>query len=556
MTGPRILILGASGAGLKAAARARRLLPRAHVTVVDERQFVSFGACGLPYFLSGEIDRLDALRETAYGTVRDADFFRRHRDIELLTGRRILAIDRDARAVTVEDTASDSRTMLMYDQLVYALGATPLVPEGIELGPAVTTVSTPEAAAALRRGLETGAVTSCVVIGGGFVGLETAIALSDLWGCEVTVLERDGHLLPRMLDADMARLVRAALERAGVAVRTGAAVAAARTEEGRARVELAGGDTLAADRAVVALGVAPRTGLARAAGLVVGEEGGLMVDANLRTTDPFILAAGDCIELVNHVSGEICRFPLGSLANRQGRVVGDVLAGRDTEFPAVMGSCALKVGDVDVAATGLGEEAARRAGLEPAVAWGAFGSNTHFYPEHERVYLKLVYEAGSDRLLGLQAVGPGDVVKRVDVFATLLRMDADLADLLDAEWCYSPPFNAPLDALHGLAAAALNARESGIAQAAPFAALPERVLLDVRTAAEFAAAPPRAAGAVNIPLDELRDRCRELDPGRPVLVACAKGPRSFEAARVLQDRGFTDVVYLAGGFEMEASGGG
>ncbi len=550
----RILVLGASAAGLKAASRARRLMPRARITVVDEREFVSFGACGLPYYLSGEIDRLESLRETAYGAVRNAEFFRTNKDIDLQTSQRVVALDRDAKAVTVEHTESGSRTMLMYDQLVYALGASPVVPDCVTPGPAVTPITTPEVARSLREGLQSGAIGSCVIVGGGFVGVETAVAMADLWGCDVTLLEAADRLLPRMLDADMSRIVEATLARAGVTVRTGVAVTAARTEDGRATVQLAGEETLDADRAVIAVGVTPRTGLARASGLAVGDEGGLVVDANLRTSDPHILAAGDCIELVNHVSGEIWRVPLGSLANRQGRVAGDVLAGRDSQFPAVMGSCAVKILDLDVAATGLSETAARGAGLAPAVAWGAFGSNTHFYPEHERIYLKLIYEQDSDRLLGLQAAGPGDVVKRVDVFASLLRMDADLADLLDSEFCYSPPFNAPLDPLHGLAAAALNARESGIGQAPPFGAVNGRVFLDVRTAAEFAAEPPSVANAVNIPLAELRDRVGELEADAPVIVACAKGPRSFEAARVLQDRGFTDVVYLAGGMEMGASG--
>ena len=529
-------------------------MPQARITVVDEREFVSFGACGLPYYLSGDIERLESLRETAYGDVRNADFFRTNRDIDLQTRQRVVALDRDARAVTVENADTGSRTMLMYDQLVYALGAAPVIPDDVTLGPAVSAITTPEAAASLRQGLETGAIGSCIIVGGGFIGVETAVAMADLWGCEVTLVEAADRLLPRMLDADMARLVETTLRAADITVRTNSTVAGARTEDGRATVHLAGGETLTADRAVIALGVTPRAGLARASGLAVGDLGGLVVDANLRTSDPHILAAGDCIELVNHVSGEIWRVPLGSLANRQGRVVGDVLAGRDSEFPAVTGSCAVKLLDLDVAATGLSEAAARAAGLEPAVAWGAFGSNTHFYPEHERVYLKVIYDRESDRLLGLQAAGAGDVVKRVDVFASLLRVDADLADLLDAEFCYSPPFNAPLDPLHGLAASALNARESGIGQAPPFGAVDGRLFVDVRTAAEFAAKPPAAPQAVNIPLAELRDRVGELTPGVPVLVSCAKGPRSFEAARVLQDRGFTDVVYLAGGAEMEADG--
>jgi NADPH-dependent 2,4-dienoyl-CoA reductase/sulfur reductase-like enzyme/rhodanese-related sulfurtransferase len=550
---PRILVLGANAAGLKAAARARRLMPRARITVVDQREFISYGACGLPSVLSGEIERLDALRETGYGALRDAAFFRSVKDIDVQTGQRVVAIDRDAKAVTVEAVGDGAHTMIMYDKLVYALGAALRVPAGVEMGPRVTPVTTPEDVIGLRERLQSGRVEKVAVIGGGFVGVETAVALVDMWGAEVTLLEIEDRLLPTMLDLDMARLVTNALGQAGVVVRCGCQVRSARSEGDGAVIELASGP-LSVDHVVVAAGVNPRTDLARAAGLAVGERGGLVVDANLRTSDPDILAAGDCIELMNHVSGELCLVPLGSLASRQGRVVGDVLAGRDTEFPAVTGSAAVKVLETNVAATGLSETAARRAGYEPAVAWGAFGDRTHFFPEHERLYLKLVYERDGDRLLGLQAVGRGDAVKRVDVFAALLRQDADLVDLLDVETCYSPPYNAPLDPLQGLAAAALNARETGLGQLPPHAETGGRFVLDVRTATESIASDPPPPGALNIPLEELRQRVDELPSGQPLLIFCAKGPRSFEAARILQDRGFSDIVYLAGGAEMRRAG--
>ena len=567
MDAPRILVLGASAAGLKAAARARRLLPGAHVTVVDQREVVSFGACGLPYFLAGEIERVDALRETGWGAVRDAAFFRTIKGIDLQTGWRVLAIDRDAKAVTVERADAprrgdgSERTMLMYDRLVYALGARPRLTAGVVPGPAVTTLSTPEEATALRGGLQTGAVGSCLVLGGGCVGLETAVALTDLWGCQATILEAAPSLLPDLLDPDMAALVATRLQEAGVRVRTGASVASAETaDDGGATVTLAGDadvETLRADRAVAALGVEPRTELARACGLAVGELGGLVVDAHLRTSDPDILGAGDCLELVHHVSGEICRVPLGSLANRQGRVAGDVLAGLDSEVPAVVGSVAVKVLDLNVAATGLTEAAARAAGFDVDVAWGAFHDRTHFHPARENIFLKLVTERGSDRLLGLQAAGPGDVVKRVDVFAALLRADAGLDELLDTEWCYAPPYNAPLDPLQSLAATARNAALCGVGQAPAAAAAGDRLVLDVRTREECASGElPAPPGATNIPLEELRERAAEVPPDRPVLVVCARGPRSFEAARILQERGCGDVVYLAGGVHLHAAGGG
>ncbi|HOX27305.1 MAG TPA: FAD-dependent oxidoreductase [Candidatus Krumholzibacteria bacterium] len=553
MSQPRFVVLGASGAGLKAAARARRLLPAADITVIDERELISFGSCGLPYYLSGEVQRLDALRETGWGAVRDADFFRTLQGLNVLTGLRIVAIDRDAKAVTVEHASDGSeRTMLMYDKLVYALGAAPRVPAGCELGPCIMAATSPEAVRDLRYDLERRAVSSCIVVGGGIAGLEFTAALTDLWGCEATLVEATDRLLPAYLDPDMSRLVESALERRGVRVRTRLAVTAAETANGLAVVSTRG-EQFVADRAALATGIRRRTRLAQAAGLAVGELGGLIVDANLRTSDPDILAVGDCIELVDHTSGEICCLALGSLSARQGRVAGDVLAGRDTTFPAVVGSVAVRILDQDVAATGLSETAALAAGLDPLVAWGCFGDRTQFHPERRLIYLKLVYEAETDRLLGLQAIGPGEVVKRVDVFAALLRQDADLADLLDTEFCYSPPFNAPSDPLQDLAAAVLNARETGLRQVSPFGQLDGRLVVDVRGRAEFAAgAPPSLPGAVNLPLEELRGRMGELPAGRPLLLVCAKGPRSFEAARILQHHGFHDLVYLAGGVEMRA----
>ncbi len=555
MSAFRILVLGASGAGLKAAARARRLLPGAHVAVVDRRADIGSYTCGLPLYLSGDVERIEALGETSYGARRDAAFFRQIKDVEVMTGARIVALDRDTRAVTIERAADGSgRTMLLYDKLVYALGARPRVPPGFQLGQAVLSVASSRDAVALRGALQAGEVGSCLVVGGGCAAVETAAALADLWGCEVTLLEAADRLLPHLLDADLSRLVAAELDRVGVRVRTGlAATGAADAEDGHATVA-AGGERLIADRAVLALGTTPRTELARSAGLAVGEGGGLLVDGQLRTSDPDILAAGDCIELVHHTSGELCRLPLGSLASRQGRVAGDVLAGRFSEIAAVVASRAVKVLGLNVAVCGLSAAAARAADLDPVVTTGAFCDRAHYHPEQALIHLQLVHEAGSGRLLGLQAVGPGDVVKRVDVFAALLRQDGDLGDLLDAEFCCAPPYNAALDPLHELAAAALSQQEGRAIQAGPFSDPGGRLVLDVRTPAEVAAAADALPGAVNIPLADLRQRAGELPADRPLLVVCAKGSRSAEAAGILRERGFADVVYLAGGMTMRAGG--
>jgi rhodanese-related sulfurtransferase len=264
------------------------------------------------------------------------------------------------------------------------------------------------------------------------------------------------------------------------------------------------------------------------------------------------LAAGDCIEVVHRLTGESNLIPLGSLANRQGRVVGDNLAGVPTIFPPVAGSACVKVFGWNVAAVGISAERARRAGLRPREALGTFFDAAHYYPEHGKLFLKLVYEEGTRRLLGLQAMGDGRAVQRADVFASLLHREGRLEDLLDLEFCYAPPYNAALDPLHGLACAALNQEETGIDGLSPISVPQDRFVVDVRLPEEITAEQPSPAGAANIPSQELRGRLDEVPRDQPLLIFCAMGTRSAEAARWLAAEGFTDIVYLAGGAWMQA----
>ncbi len=551
-TQPRILVVGASAAGLKAAARVRRLLPSAPVTVVEEREVFSYAACGLPYFLSGDIDDLGSLRRTGWGAMRDAAFFARAKGIEVLTGLRAVGLDPERRVVVAADAAGTERELL-YDRLVLATGAAPVVPAGVEIGGPVGTFHVAEDALALRRDLQAGGIGSAVIVGGGFIGCELAVAFAELWGCETAILEAESSPLPRLLDPEMGAVVTAALAGGGVAVHTGCPVTSARAEDGQAVVE-AGGRTWRADRAIVAVGVRPRVDWLAGSGLRLGPLGGIAVDKRLRTSLPDVWAAGDCIEVLHAATGRPCLLPLGSVANRQGRVAAEGMAGRPARFGPVAGCSAVKVFATDVAAAGLTEDEARRNELAVRSVWGTFDDRPHYFPEHGLLHLKLVYEEGTGRLLGLQAVG-GGADKRVDVAAQVLRRGGGLADLLDIEHCYSPPYAPALDPLHGLAAAALNREELGALPLSPRADADGRLVVDLRTAEE-AGADPAPAGAVHIPLEELRERAGELPPDRPLLLVCAMGPRSWEAARLLSARGWSDVVYLGGGMALRGAGAG
>jgi rhodanese-related sulfurtransferase len=302
---------------------------------------------------------------------------------------------------------------------------------------------------------------------------------------------------------------------------------------------------------VVAVGVRPNTGLAADCGLKLGKRGGIVVDERMTTSDPDIFSAGDCVEVRHLVSDRPLQLPLGSLANRQGRVVGSNLAGGDERFGPVVGSAAVKVFDMNVASTGLTEAAARDAGFDAASVWGAFTDRADYYPEAQSVSLKLVYEKGSGRLLGLQGLSKGEVVKRVDVFAALLKHRGHLEDLLDAEFAYAPPYAPSLDPLFSLGAIAGNAMHEGVEPVSPAAPLGDRLAVDVRLASEAEDKPLTGCECVNIAIEDLRRECERIPKDRPLLAVCAKGIRSSECVRILKEKGCSDVKYLGGGVAMK-----
>ena len=543
----RVVVIGASAAGLRAAARAKRLMPDATVTVVDSEKIISYGACGLPYYLSGDIESPRHLRETQWGTIRDEAFFRQVKDLTVMTETKAEHVDADAKQVRITDLRTGKGEVLTYDRLVLATGASPIWLPGVAKDhPRITTFKTFQDAQQWRGRLERNELDRLAIVGAGFIGLELAEAFTALWGCEVDLIEAEDRVLPQMLDPEMARLVQDHLEEQGVRIHTSCCVESIENTEQGLRINTAD-KTLETQYAIFALGVRPTVELAEQAGVALGEKGGIAVDENLRTNLPDVYAAGDCIE-VELVCGVKAVVPLGSLANKQGRAVGDNLAGRDTKFPKVAVSACVKAFDFNIASTGLTETLAKNIGLACHVAWGNFSGLAHYYPEDKSISLKLVYAADSKRLLGLQAVGEGDVVKRVDVMGNLLRIDGKLEDLLDLEFCYSPPYSPALDPLYVIGAVAAN-QEDGLSGISPDSDLESAFVIDVRSEPEAQA--NAVDGAINIPLEQFRQRVDEVPRDRDVVVICQRGARSAEVARILLWQGHRDVRYVGGGVAMK-----
>ncbi len=543
-------MVGGSAAGLRAAARARRCLENAKILVIDQDEIISYAACGLPYFLPGDIENGAKLRETPYGQIRDPEFFLTAKGLEVLTKTRVERIDREARKVFCKSVETGEEAVFAYDRLVLATGAVPIMLPGVPKDSRrIMTFKTLPDAARLHRSLERGEIGKVGIVGAGYIGCELSEAFGALWGAEVVLIEAAPSILPKILDREMAAPLEAYLKSMEVEVHTGSAVEEIAESDSGVTIRTKDG-SYEVDYAVVDIGVKPNTALAAACGLEIGESGGVEADGKLCTSAPRIFAAGDCVAVKARITGRPCLFPLGSLANRQGRVVGSNLAGKEETFGPVAGSAAVKLFDMNVSVTGLTESAALKAGFDAACAWGTFTDKAEYFPDAENIHLKIVFEKGSGRLLGLQGYGKGEVVKRVDVFTSLLKSEGNLEDLLDAEFAYAPPYAPAVDPLFVLAAIARNAVMDGIEGLTPVTALDARTIVDVRSANETKGNPVTGAEVIHIPFEEIRARWQELPSDKPLLTVCSKGPRSAESIRILRENGLTDAVYLGGGILM------
>jgi NADPH-dependent 2,4-dienoyl-CoA reductase/sulfur reductase-like enzyme/rhodanese-related sulfurtransferase len=545
----KVVVIGGVAAGPKVAAKIMRLNPEAEVTVLEKGKFLSYAGCGLPYYISGMVKEQKDLMSTPVGVVRDAAFFQKVKTVKVLNETEALEIDRARKRVRARQKGKADDWWLDYDKLVLATGAKPVVPPipNVKLEN-IFTLHGVHDAEAIKGLLAQAKARDVVMIGGGLIGVETTEALVQS-GCRVTLVEMLPQIL-RMLDWELARLVEQHMESQGVKVMTNTQVTAF---EGNGRVSgvITTQGRLPADMVILGIGVRPNVDLARAAELAIGTTGGIKVDDTMRTSDPDIYAAGDCVETTDLITGKPCFVPLGSTANKQGRIAAINVCGGVDRFPGVLGSTVCKVFDFCVARTGLTEAAARQYGYDTLTALVPDFDRAHYMPGAKLIITKLVVDARTRKLLGAQAVGPGAGDKRMDAAAMAITAGMTVDQLSKADLCYAPPYATALDAIITAANVARNKLDGLVAGITSMEvkqrldAKDDFVFLDVRSPGEHQQ--ERLPGAVLIPLGALRSRLNELPKDKDIVAFCKVSLRGYEAAKILQGAGFTRVRIMDGG---------
>lgn len=544
MSKTKLIIIGGVAGGATAAARARRVDEAAEIILLERGEYISFANCGLPYYVGEVIRRRKDLLVTT------AEAFRSRYRVDVRIFHEVTAIDRGKKGITVRNLQTGETYQESYDKIILAPGAEPVRPPlpGIEQEGIYNLRYIPDSDR-IKEVVDGKRPETAVVVGGGFIGLEMVENLV-LRGVRAVIVEMADQVLPP-LDKEMARMVQIHLESKGVICRLGNGVKGFDRREGRLVVSLANGEDLPADLVILSIGVRPENRLAKECGLKIGPYGGIQVNTALETSDPDIYAVGDAVEVTEFSTGFPLISALAGPANKQARIAADNALGRRAVYRGTQRTSIVKVFDFSVASTGLSEKALAAYRLPYLTSYTYSGSHASYYPGAETLAVKLLFSPGSGKILGAQIVGKEGVDKRIDVLATAIRGGMTVFDLEELELAYAPPFSSAKDPVNiaGFVAANLIKGDMEILLPGDLAAAdPDPyILLDVRTPLEVKML-GAIKGAVHIPIDELRDRLKDLDRGKTYVIYCAVGQRAYLGYRLLRQHGFR-VRNLSGGYE-------
>ena len=539
----KIVIVGGVAGGASAACRLRRLDETAEIILLERSSQVSFANCGMPYYIGGVIEDRNALLlqtpQSLYARFR----------IDVRVNSEVTDIQPEQKNIVIRESKTGRVYEETYDELILSPGAAPIRPElpGVDL-PQVFTLRSMEDCDRVKSFVTLQKPKCAVVVGGGFIGIELAENLCHL-GVEVVLAELSDQILAP-LDPDMAVYLHKHVSSQGVVLRLAAGLTSIEAEAGTLRCRFSDGSTVSTDMVALAVGVLPDNRLALQAGLDLGPGGGLRVSPQMRTSDPHIFAVGDVVVSTDYVSGQDTLVPLAGPANRQGRIAAGVAAGRAFSYRGTLGTSVCKVFDLTAASTGKNEKQLRKAGLPYDKVYTHPSDHAGYYPGSAMLHFKLLFDPDSGKILGAQAIGEKGVDKRIDVIATAIYAGLTVEDLENLELAYAPPFSAAKDAVNLAGFVASNVRRKDFKQF--FVEDVERLmaadgyaLLDVRTPGEFAGG--TLPDAINIPVDDLRQRLDEIPKGKKLLVFCKVGLRGYVACRILAQHGF-DPYNLSGGY--------
>jgi len=541
----KVVIVGGVAGGATAAARIRRLDEQAEIIVFERSGYISYANCGLPYYIGDVITDADDL------TLQTPESFWKRFRIAMKVHHEVTAIHPERKAVTVRNLETGAVFDECYDKLLLSPGAQPTQPKLPGIGiDKLFTLRTVEDTFRIKEYINQYHPRSVVLAGGGFIGLELAENLRQI-GMDVTIVQRPKQLM-NPFDPDMAAFLHAEMRKHGIHLAMGYTVEGFEGKNGGVDVLLKDAAPIHADMVILAIGVTPESKLAKDAGLALGIKGSILVNDRMETSVPDIYAVGDAVQVKHYVTGEASLISLAGPANKQGRIAADNICGGDSRYAGSQGSSIIKVFNLTAAVTGINETIARRAGLPVDSVILSPMSHAGYYPGGKVMTMKVVFERESFRLLGAQIIGYDGVDKRIDVLATAIHAGMKATELKELDLAYAPPYSSAKDPVN-MAGFMIDNIASGVLKQWHMDKLDDLlqndsvILLDTRTVGEFNRG--HIPGFRNIPVDDLRNRIAELEPGKPVYVICQSGLRSYIACRILAGFGF-DAYNFSGGYRF------